>query len=256
MEKFVDDFTVLENRRVNHEYYVLELEAPRPLPLLLPGHFAEIRVDHDPAVFLRRPISFYDVNPDRNSVLLLIQEVGKGTRRLARARTGDRINMIYPLGNTFSLPEHPSCLLIGGGVGVAPLLFLGKVLKNKGFSPAFLLGFRNREWLVDLHDFERFGPVYLTTDDGSSGEKGTVMDHSVLARSKFPFRMIYTCGPVVMMKAVADMAKKLGITCEASLENTMACGFGVCLCCNQKTIQGNLRVCVEGPVFNTRDIIW
>jgi dihydroorotate dehydrogenase electron transfer subunit len=256
MEKFVDDFTVLENRRVNREYYVLELEAPRPLPPLQPGHFAEIRVDHDPNVFLRRPISFYDVRLERNSVLLLIQEVGSGTRRLAMAAPGDRINMIYPLGNTFSMPSGTSSLLIGGGVGVAPLLFLGSYLRQKGFEPEFLLGFRSHELLVDLAEFERFGPVYLTTDDGSAGKKGTVMDHPILQTTALPYRNIYTCGPVVMMKAVAAWAKKHDMTCEASLENTMACGFGVCLCCNQKTIHGNLRVCMEGPVFNTNELIW
>ncbi len=254
MEKFVADFKVLQNKRINREYYVLELESSRKLSGLKPGNFAELRVDNEPEVFLRRPISFYDVDYSRNSVRLLIREAGKGTGKLAGARKGDLINMIYPLGNSFSVPEKDRVLLIGGGVGVAPLMFLGRYLSERGIKPGFLLGFRSSDLLVDIDIFETFGPVHIASDDGSVGEEGTVMDHSVLKAPSFD--RIYTCGPEVMMKAVGDYAGERDIPCEASLENTMACGFGVCLCCIQQTVHGNLRVCMEGPVFDTKDIIW
>ncbi len=256
MKKRVQDFTIIDNRQVNTEYYVLELQSDIALADLKAGQFAELRVDGTSEVLLRRPISFYDVDYKKQTISLLIQEVGKGTRQLAKAKPGDKLNMIYPLGNSFSFDGIKKALLIGGGVGVAPLLLLGKILKYNDIEPTFLLGFRNKDYLVDILSFEKYGNVLLTTDDGSIGEKGTVLDHSMVESGLSGFDKIYTCGPQVMMKAVAKLAEEKGIDCEASLENTMACGFGACLCCVQQTIHGNLRVCVEGPVFNTNEIIW
>jgi dihydroorotate dehydrogenase electron transfer subunit len=256
MPKRVTDFTIINNRRVNKEYYVLDILSDNELPELKPGQFAELRIDGADDVFLRRPISFYDVDYKNRTISLLIQEVGKGTRLLANASAGDKLNMIYPLGNAFTVEGEKNALLIGGGVGVAPLLLLGKTLKSNKTNVNFLLGFRNKDFLVDIAKFETYGKVYITTDDGSIGEKGTVLDHSVIKDGLKSFDKLYTCGPQVMMKAVAGLAEKENTTCEASLENTMACGFGACLCCVQKTIHGNLRVCVEGPVFNSKEIIW
>lgn len=256
MKKRVQDFTIINNRQVNSEYYVLELQSDIVLPELKAGQFAELRIDGSQEVLLRRPISFYDVDYKNQTISLLIQEVGKGTRKLAGALPGDKLNMIYPLGNSFSFDGVNKALLIGGGVGVAPLLLLGKVLRNNNIEPTFLLGFRNKDYLVDIPTFEKYGNVLITTDDGSIGERGTVLDHSIIESGLSGFDKIYTCGPQVMMKAVAKLAKAKGTDCEASLENTMACGFGACLCCVQQTIHGNLRVCVEGPVFNTKEIIW
>ena len=236
---------------------MLVLKSPEKLPEMFPGQFVEIRIDNSKDAFLRRPISLYDVDEEKQLIYLLIQEVGKGTRKLAGLKVGDKLNLIYPLGNSFSLPEKKGkVLLVGGGVGVAPLLFLARFLEKNNVEAEFLLGFRNRELLVDLTDFEKFGRVYLSTDDGTAGETGTVMDHSILKTSSFTYVKIYTCGPQVMMKAVGKFAETHGIDCEASLENTMACGFGACLCCIQKTVKGNLRVCSEGPVFDTKELVW
>ena len=255
-EKKVQDFRLIGNRRINKEYFILELESETLLPEIKPGQFAQLRIDNAPDVFLRRPISFYNVDNTKKSIQLLIQEVGKGTRKLAETEPGEIINLIYPLGNSFSLPENRKVIIIGGGVGVAPLLFLGKYLKENNIEPEFLLGFRNKDLLTDLSDFELYGRVFLTTDDGSAGEKGTVLDHSILNNGLKGYSRIYTCGPEIMMKAVGEFAGKNGIDCEVSLENTMACGFGACLCCVQNTVHGNLRVCMEGPVFNTQEIKW
>ena len=164
--------------------------------------------------------------------------------------------MIYPLGNSFHTDGVNRTLLIGGGVGIAPLLFLGHRLHEMGKNPLFLLGFRSKNLLVDLSPFEQYGEVYFTTDDGSAGEKGVVLDHSLVQGDNLDFDRIYTCGPEVMMKAVSDLAGNKGIDAQASLENTMACGFGACLCCVQKTIHGNKIVCLDGPVFNTNELIW
>ena len=256
MKKRTEDFKVIENKELNKEYFVLTLQSSSSLHGILPGQFAEIRVDHTPEVFLRRPISFYKVDPVHQTTDMLIQKAGKGSKQLSYLKKGDVVNMIFPLGNTFSLPEKGRALIIGGGVGVAPLLFLGKYLKENGFESDYILGFRDSSLLIDLSDFERYGNVFLTTDDGSAGEKGTVLDHSLLKKGQLEYKMIYTCGPEVMMKAVAGMAAQHEVPCEASLENTMACGFGACLCCIQKTTRGNLRVCVDGPVFKTNELIW
>lgn len=165
------------------------------------------------------------------------------------------MNIIFPLGNSFSIPEKKTnTLLVGGGVGTAPLLFLGKKLSEKGYKPAFLLGGRTESDILQLSDFEQYGDVYCTTEDGSFGEKGFVTGHSVLQKNRFDF--IYTCGPKPMMVAVAKHANSNGIDCEASLENLMACGFGACLCCIEKTVRGNVCTCTEGPVFNIKELTW
>ena len=161
-----------------------------------------------------------------------------------------------PLGNGFSMPENPQTkvLLIGGGVGTAPLLYLGEALLKKGCKPTFLLGARSKNDLLQLELFEALGNVYTTTEDGSYGEKGYVTMHSVLKENKFD--LICTCGPKPMMMAVARYAAANGIECEVSLENTMACGVGACLCCVENTREGHVCVCKEGPVFNIKKLLW
>ncbi|MBR1548714.1 MAG: dihydroorotate dehydrogenase electron transfer subunit, partial [Prevotella sp.] len=142
----------------------------------------------------------------------------------------------------------------GGGVGVAPLLYLGAELSKRGEEPTFLLGGRSAHDLLELDEFEKYGRVLVTTEDGTMGERGFVTNHSVLATEHFD--MISTCGPTPMMKAVARYAQQQGISCEASLENMMACGLGACLCCVEKTVDGNLCVCKDGPVFDVNRLLW
>ena len=145
-------------------------------------------------------------------------------------------------------------LLVGGGVGVAPLLYMGAEMQQQGCEPTFLLGARSQKDLLMLDEFRKYGRVLVTTEDGSEGERGFVTNHSILAKEQFT--RIATCGPKPMMVAVARMADKLGIACEASLENMMACGVGACLCCVENTTEGNLCVCKEGPVFDTKRLLW
>jgi len=255
MSKYVDDFKVVENIRINDDYFVLHVESPQSLPEILPGQFVEIRIDNEPDTFLRRPISVYDIDIDRNIISMLFLIVGKGTAKLSELRQGDVLNMIYPLGNTFSIPTEGPVLLVGGGVGVAPLLFLGKKLAEKGIIPSFLLGARSSSHLVDLEKFKQLGPLNLTTEDGSAGTKGLVIQHPLFT-DEWKYNAVFTCGPLGMRKAVAGLAEMKETRCEASLENTMACGFGACLCCIQETVRGNICVCTEGPVFNSKDLIW
>ena len=202
--------------------------------------------------------------------------IGDGTRRLGQLQAGDRLNCLLPLGNGFSSPltlnDEPltmNSLLVGGGVGVAPLLYQGRMLKESGVEPTFLLGARTKNDLLMLGEFRKWGRVLVTTEDGSEGEKGFVTNHSVLQQERFD--LIQTCGPTPMMKAVARYAREKAIDCEVSLENLMACGLGACLCCVEKCLppappkgEGsqetpeyvNVCVCKEGPVFNINRLLW
>lgn len=253
------DLVVTQNDRLNHNYCLIKLTTPdnSPLPSMYPGQFVEVKVDNSPSTYLRRPISVNFVDKDRNELWLLVQVIGDGTQKMSEYKQGDIVNLLLSLGNTFTIPSTNNgqeLLLIGGGVGTAPMLYLGACLKEKGFTPKFLLGARSKNDLLQLDDFKQYGEVYCTTEDGSFGEKGYVTDHSVLKKTKFS--SIYTCGPKPMMMAVAKYANVNKISCEVSLENVMACGFGVCLCCVEKTHEGNICVCTDGPVFNIEKLTW
>lgn len=256
MKKYMLDMKVTENSHLHKNYCLLKLTSDETLPEMVPGQFVEVRVDKSPTTLLRRPISINYIDRATNELWLLIQLVGDGTRRMAEYQPGDIVNLMLPLGNGFTIPSDltKNLLLIGGGVGTAPMLYLGAVLKNAGFTPTFLLGARSKDDLLQLEQFERFGKVYVTTEDGSIGEKGYVTNHSIL--KNIHFDQIYTCGPKPMMVAVAKYASLHSVSCEVSLENTMACGIGACLCCVEKTIEGHICVCTEGPVFNIEKLTW
>ncbi len=256
MKKYILDLKVTANIKVHDNYVLLKMTDKQELPPMQPGQFAEIKIDHSPTTFLRRPISINNVDRDKNEIWFLVQLVGDGTRQLAEVNIGDVVNVVLPLGNGFPLPDSKDkkCLLIGGGVGVAPLLYLGEKLTEAGYSVTFLLGARSGKDLLQLNEFERLGPVYTTTEDGSHGEKGYVTQHTLLTKQKFD--KIYTCGPKPMMVSVAKYAKRNNIDCEVSLENKMACGVGACLCCVEKTNAGHQCVCKDGPVFNINQLLW
>lgn len=252
------DLKVTENIRLHKNYCLLKMTSEQPLPEMLPGQFVEVRVDGSPSTFLRRPISINFVDRVKNELWLLIQLIGDGTRKMAEYKEGDIVNNLLPLGNGFTMPvpdtSDKKLLLIGGGVGTAPMLYLGAYLKEAGFEPSFLLGARSAADVLQIDNFLQYGNVYITTEDGSMGEKGYVTNHSILKNTRFD--MIYTCGPKPMMVAVARYASSEGISCEVSLENTMACGIGACLCCIEKTSEGHICVCTEGPVFNIEKLTW
>jgi len=256
VSKTVQDLAVLDNIPLNRRHFLLDLLAPQALPLMLPGQFVQVRVEDSPSTFLRRPFSIHHVDYGRHVIRLLIQIKGEGTRHLSRLKKGDTLNLIYPLGNSFSLPSSKEVLLVGGGCGAAPLLFLAQFLHQNSIRPEILIGFRTREEVSETEEYAKYGPVSVITEDGTEGEKGLVVDHSLFQKEQLPWKKIYCCGPEAMMKAVAGIARMHRISCEVSLENTMACGFGVCLCCITPTDKGNERVCVEGPVFNTRRLRW
>lgn len=256
MKKYLLDLQVKSVERIHQRYVLIRLTDDKPLPDMLPGQFVEIRIDGSSTTFLRRPISINFVDRSLNELWLLVAEVGEGTRWLSTLQPGSMLNCLLPLGNGFTMPQQTAdkVLLVGGGVGVAPLLYMGAEMQRQGCEPTFLLGARSAGDLLMLDNFKRYGRVYVTTEDGSEGEKGFVTNHSLLQKEQFT--RIATCGPTPMMKAVAAYARQTGIECEASLENLMACGLGACLCCVEKTTEGNLCVCKEGPVFNIRKLLW
>ena len=227
MKKYVSDLRVVSAEHINDKYVLIKLTQAERLPEMLPGQFVEVRVDGSPS-----------------------------TRRLAGLHEGDVVNCMFPLGNGFTMPAYSAekVLLVGGGVGVAPLLYFGKRLNDAGCRPVFLLGARSKGDLLMLDEFGKYGDVCVTTEDGTAGERGFVTNHSVLDAVRFD--RIASCGPKPMMVAVARYAKSRGIECEVSLENMMACGLGACLCCVEKTTEGNLCVCKEGPVFNINKLLW
>ena len=259
MKKYILDMTVVEARQLRPSYLLLRLTTPgRQLPPMLPGQFVELRIDHEPSSLLRIPISINLVDTRRNEMWLLIHMVGNGTRQLATLTPGSCLNCLLPLGNGFTLPDPMETpqryLLVGGGVGVAPLLFLGQELAARGAEPTFLVGARSESDLLQLELLSCMGPTYVTTDDGSAGEHGLVTQHSLWDKASYD--LVCTCGPKPMMRAVAAKATELGIACEVSLENMMGCGLGACLCCVEDTPEGNLCVCQEGPVFTAQRIGW
>ena len=252
------DFKITSNEALNEHTSLLKVSPinGEPLQKMYPGQFVQVLVHDSLAIFLRRPLSINYYDEESNEMWLLVQRMGKGTKIITEMKVGEELNLMFPLGNKFSIPEpNKKVLLIGGGVGTAPLLFLGKRLKEKGILPEFLLGGRTSSDITQLKDFEKIGSVHITTEDGSKDVKGLVTHHPVLKEKQFD--KIYTCGPKPMMIAIARYAVDSNIECEASLENHMPCGFGACLCCVEKTKEhGNVCVCTEGPVFNINELQW
>lgn len=250
--------SVASIEKLNDMYALLKL-APRDgyLPSgIVPGQFVQIEIPDSKTTFLRRPISVNFADYSAGLLWLLVRNAGAGTAHLINAKEGDVFNVLLPLGRGFSIPPMGSrMLLVGGGVGVAPLLYLGKCLKEKGIDFEFALGARSSSDLLEADEFRKYGVLNVSTEDGSAGEKGFITQHSVFRQGGISH--IACCGPTPMMKAVAKIAHANGIDCEVSLENVMACGLGACLCCVEDTKDGgNVCVCKDGPVFNINQLKW
>jgi dihydroorotate dehydrogenase electron transfer subunit len=257
MNKRIEDHEVLQVETPVEGNHIISFKSPVDSPEILPGNFAEIQVPESPDVFLRRPFSILDVDYETRIIRFYVKAIGKGTAKLGALRPGQLVNMIYPLGNSYTIPKQAkNVLIVGGGSGIAPFILLGKKLQKAGIKTTFLLGGRSKKDILLSEEFSKYGDVQVTTEDGTLGEKGLVTHHSVFGEGFQNFDKVFTCGPDPMMKAVGLLAEKHGVACEASLENMMACGFGVCLCCVTATHSGNKRVCIEGPVFNVNNLAW
>lgn len=251
--------------RITDSILQLNFSAPEITQFARPGQFVMLRCGNGNDPLLRRPFSIHRISS--NGLLqLLIRVVGKGTNWLAELRVGKRVSMLGPLGNGFDLSlidEHsPFVAVVGGGMGVAPLLFLADqlALHNHTKQTEIILGARIQAELLCLTGFRELGfTVQCITDDGSSGERGFVSDilHRNLTASHRA--VVFSCGPVPMLKAVSTLCELYSATCQVSLETHMACGISACLGCAlpAKNAQKEfVHVCKDGPVFNSREIAW
>ncbi|HHW47434.1 MAG TPA: dihydroorotate dehydrogenase electron transfer subunit [Clostridiaceae bacterium] len=227
----------------------------------LPGQFVNIRSCEGINTLLRRPISILRVDRDKGAFDIVFQVRGKGTGMLAMKKAGDTVDIIGPLGKPFFINESfRKIAVVGGGIGIFPLLFLLKEMQSA--EKTVFLGFRNKECIVLSDDFEKAcDSLHIATDDGSAGRKGLVtglLEESL--DNGQTFDIIYACGPGPMLKKVAYLAKKHNIRCQVSLEQRMGCGIGACLVCACKTKQGDdwdySHVCKDGPVFWSDQIIF
>lgn len=242
------------NKMLGARFALLELHSvDEPLSTPLPGQFVQVDVD-TPGVFLRRPISVHRFDEDTGRLWLLVRNAGRGTDTLCHATQGRQFSLMGPLGNGFDTEGVKRPLLVGGGVGVAPMAALAEQFVADGMTPHLLQGARTAADVLEAELFSALGTLDIATDDGSAGFHGLVGDHPVLQQGEFD--MIYVCGPLPMMQATARVAHARGIPCQVSLENKMACGVGACLCCVEKTVDGNLCACTSGPVFNTDQLLW
>ena len=259
LKRFQTEVKVVAVENIGDYYYMLSLKHPEKLPVMLPGQFVQVQIPDSANTYLRRPISRHDFDYSAGLMHLLIRKAGHGTKLLSTIAVGESVNILYPLGNGFDIQgmgNRP--LLIGGGVGVAPLYALAKEAQSQQKEVYALLGARSSKDLLCLDKFEKTTvKTEVTTEDGSLGTKGMVTNHVYMNDMLSMFTSLVVCGPMPMMRAVASIAEKAGIPCQVSLENKMACGIGACLCCVTEDKDGhNKCVCTEGPVFDSKELKW
>ncbi len=276
---------IISNKRAGANYFEIVLESPKIADICLPGQFIEIRISSTLDPLLRRPFSIHrigyrDKNEGRKSftIAILYEVVGKGTEILSQKKPGEYLDIIGPLGQGFvyreprnpCLPagrENRKPILVAGGMGVAPLLFLAEKLderrrkRDEGREKILvLIGAKTKSHIVCADDFKELGcDVKIATDDGSQGFKGKVTEllkKILVSRFSSLIPRIYACGPRPMLKALTQISKQYNIPAQISLEAHMACGIGACLGCVINTTGGFKRVCKEGPVFNSEEILW
>ncbi len=257
---------IVYNKKVKENFRTCVLNAPAIAKQTLPGQFLSISLDDD-ELLLRRPFSIHRV---KGLNLEIIYEVlGKGTESLSRKKPGQKLDIIGPLGNGFNYktPRHQDTrtpVLVAGGMGVAPLVFLAERLaklktQNSKLKAVVLIGAKTKNHILCEKEFKELGfDVKITTDDGSRGFKGYVselLEHQ-LSTMNYRLSTIYACGPKPMLKEVCRVGKKYRLPVQVSLEEHMACGIGACFGCVVDTKEGYKRVCKEGPVFRADDLIW
>lgn len=259
MSEFQEKALIIAKESLTQDVFRLTVQAPRIAASARPGQFAMIRIPDTLDPLLRRPLSIHKVFPD-GSVAFLFKVVGKGTRMLAALTPGMEINIIGPLGKGFNLSSSGSFSMIGGGMGIAPLYFLAKQLLGKeraSTNPPVLLGAQTQpELLLLAEEFTELGyPVHTATDDGSLGHHGFVTDlFDDIIES---VQQVYVCGPMPMMRIVAERCLTAGVPCQVSLETHMACGLGACLGCTVPSPEGGYKhVCKDGPVFSADEVLW
>jgi len=247
---------VISQKQIGEQIFDLWLET-KLVKDVHPGQFVAV-YPHGESTLLPRPISVCEADQERGSLRLVYRVAGKGTAEFSACRAGDTLDILGVLGNGFPVEKAKGkkVFLMGGGIGIPPLLELAKGLDAK---KQILLGYRNRELFLE-EDLAKYGDVYVATEDGSVGTKGNVMD--IISAYALRSDVIMACGPMPMLRAVKAYAQKEGIRAYLSLEERMACGVGACLGCVCKTTGvdahshvHNARICTEGPVFEAGEVV-
>lgn len=240
--------TIKELNEVNKNVYLIKIFAPT-LENIQPGEYISILCE---GLTLRRPFSVADF--ENNTVTVLMKKRGEGTRYLSELKVGEKVEFSAPLGNTFKL-ENKKTLLIGAGIGVAPLIYLNKKLTEAGAQTYFVAGFLTKEDIINT-----FKPDFVSTDDGSNGNKGSICDYLEKIIAEFKPEKIVSCAPHPVLKIVSEVAQKHNLECEVCMEKVMACGIGVCRGCVIKVKKDdaiiNKTVCKDGPVFAGKEVVW
>jgi len=258
---------ILSNNKAGHAYYKMVLDAPYIAKSAKPGQFVQIKCSDYMEPFLRRPFSIHRVTSYKLRVTrieLLYEVVGKGTEMLSRKQKGEYLDALGPLGNGFSLPGgsnlKPRAIIIAGGIGAAPLVYLAEELKKNKIKTIVLIGAKTKGLILCEKDFKKItSEVYVSTDDGTYGCKGFVSNlfHKILKTTESKFEtIVYVCGPAGMLRCIADICRERKFECQESMEEKMACGIGACLGCVVETKSGNKLVCKDGPVFDAKELIW
>lgn len=242
--------TITSIEKVKPNIYLLKLNAPKISSRAKAGQFCNIKVSETDFPLLRRPFSFHDVDGEEISFLFDIH--GEGTKILSQKKIGDKLDILGPLGNGFDVEgEYKTAIIVAGGIGVAPFPFLMKNLKDKSIYS--FLGARNENYLYQ----EGLKNVLISTDDGSVGFKGNVVDllkNEIEKRKLYDFR-IFACGPTPMLKAIQKFSNEKNFSCQLSVESAMACGFGICQGCPIETSDDSYKlICKDGPVFYAEEI--
>jgi len=250
---------IVSNQRITGDTWLMALRSSQIAQTAKPGQFVMIRIRTGLDPFLRRPFSICGVREDR--FLVLYRVVGKGTSLMTGLKEGESLWVLGSLGKGFADPErHTDRVLVGGGIGIAPLVFLSQFHREKEVD--FMMGFRSARDILFPREITGEGRACrVATDDGTQGHRGPVTDLLEERLRENPKRiMVYACGPKPMLRKVAEMTLALKIRCQVSLEARMACGLGACQGCAVKASARSggsyVHVCKEGPVFDAEEIDW
>ena len=233
----------------------LVVNAPEIAGSTRPGQFVHIRLTDTIDPLLRRPFSIADCDATKGTLTFIYRVIGHGTALMTKLKPGDTINCMGPLGNGFDVTAKRP-LLVGGGMGLAPLLLLAKAFCSR--PATILMGGRNEQELFWPELYAGICPnIHITSDDGSVGHHGFTVDLLPELLKQDKFDVIYACGPHAMLKGVAEVAAHYGVPCQVSLEDYMACGVGACLSCTCASTSGKRhKVCTDGPVFWAQEVVW
>jgi dihydroorotate dehydrogenase electron transfer subunit len=234
---------VIENKLISEDIYLMKIKGEFQGA---PGQFYMIKC-WDNELILPRPISIFDI--DEEGISFLYQLKGKGTKLISEVNVGERVQIMGPLGNTFNTEVKGKVAIVGGGIGVAPMVYLAKELKAEKVD--FYAGFKNVDYSVETVE-KYVNKIILSTETGEKGKKGYITE--LLKPEEYD--LVLCCGPEIMMKKVVDMCNKVSTKVFVSMEKRMACGIGACLVCTCKTTEGNKRTCKDGPVFDGKDLIF